>query len=68
MKCIHCGADAVAVCQFCGRAVCGEHLATKLFATGYTGKGGFWNVDDNAVRVEDAVHCGICHPEYRTTG
>ena len=67
MKCIECGSDAVAICQFCGRAVCQEHVKTKLFVSGYSGKASFWNLADNAVRVEDAVHCGVCHPEYRTT-
>ena len=68
VKCIDCGADAGAICQFCGRAVCGNQIKTGLFVTGYTGKAAFWNVDDDAVRVEDAVHCGVYHPEYRTTG
>ena len=67
MKCITCGADAVAVCKFCGRAVCKEHIQTDTFTSGYSAKAAFWSMAHNAVRVEDAVWCGICHPEHRTT-
>lgn len=67
MKCVRCGAEAVAVCKFCGRAVCEDHIQSGLFVSGYSAKGGFWNMQDNAVRVADAVSCGICHPEHRST-
>ena len=67
MKCIECGADAAAICRFCGRAVCTEHIKTDVFTSGYSGKMGWWNMEKNAVRVEDAVWCGVCHPDYRTT-
>jgi hypothetical protein len=67
MKCISSDEDARAVCQFCGRAVCREHLQKELFVSGYTAKAGFWNPRSNAVRVADAVWCGVCHPEYKGT-
>jgi hypothetical protein len=67
MKCIHCDGDARAVCQFCGRAVCREHLWEKPFVSGFSGKMGFWNMNQNAVVVDDAVWCGRCHPQYETT-
>jgi len=67
VKCIHCGSDAVAVCKFCGRVVCNDHITTGLFVSGYSAKSGWWSMQDNALRVEDAVACGICHPEYKGT-
>ena len=65
MKCIKCEKEARAVCQFCGRAVCEEHLQQKRFVSGYTSIGSIWSTTDNAVSVEDAVWCGECHPEYQ---
>jgi len=67
MKCIVCDTDAVGICKFCGRAICKEHLKTNLFITGYSSKSGSWDFGKNAVRVEDALWCGICHPEYKGT-
>ena len=67
MKCVKCGTDAVAICKFCGRAVCEEHIQTQAFASGFSAKGGFWNMQENAVRIRDAVWCGVCHPEHKTT-
>lgn len=67
MKCITCGEEAVAICQFCGRAVCQEHIQQDSFTSGFSAKGGFWNMQENAVRVQDAVWCGVCHPEHRMT-
>ncbi len=67
MKCIECGSDAVAICKFCGKAVCKEHVKTNLFISGYSAKMGSWNMEKNAVRIEDAIWCGTCHPDYRMT-
>jgi hypothetical protein len=67
MKCITCGDDAVAICKLCGRAVCKQHIDKRMFMSGYSAKSGFWNMNQNALRVEDAVWCGICHPEYKAT-
>jgi hypothetical protein len=53
------------VCQFCGRAVCAEHISQQRFVTGFTSVAGIWSFKDNAVSVEDAVWCGLCHPEYQ---
>jgi len=64
MKCIKCENEARAVCQFCGRAVCAEHIAEKRFVTGFTSPGGILSFQDNALSVDDAVWCGICHPYY----
>jgi hypothetical protein len=51
-----------AVCQFCGRAGCAEHIQKRRFVTGFTSAGGLRSFKDNAVSVEDAVWCGMCHP------
>jgi len=67
MKCIQCESDARAVCQFCGRAVCEKHLQQKMFSSGYSSSFGAWSFRRNAVRVEDAVWCGKCHPEHQYT-
>jgi hypothetical protein len=29
--------------------------------------GGIWSFKDNAFSVDDAVWCGLCHPEYQGT-
>ena len=57
--------EARAVCQFCGRAVCEVHIQEQRFVTGFASFGGIWSLKDNAVSVEDAVWCGVCHPEYQ---
>ena len=67
MKCISCDGDARAVCKFCGRAVCTEHIQKKRFVSGFSAKMGFWDFRENAVKVDDAVWCGECHPEYQST-
>ena len=67
MKCITCGQDAVAICKFCGRAVCQSHIQEDIFTSGFSAKGGFWDMQENAVKVNDAVWCGVCRPEHRTT-
>lgn len=67
MKCIRCEQEARAVCQFCGRAVCEEHIQTGRFVSGYSAKSGFWSLTENAVSVDDAVWCGECHPKYHGT-
>ncbi|MHB1034824.1 MAG: hypothetical protein ACYC35_11145 [Pirellulales bacterium] len=68
MKCIHCDNEARAVCQFCGRAVCQDHLREQTFFSGYSTKMGWWTANKSAVRIDDAVWCGRCHPEHLSTG
>ena len=65
MKCIKCHNDPQAICKFCGRAVCEQHIETKRFATGFTSVGGMLSATDNAFSVDDAVWCGTCHPKYQ---
>jgi len=67
MKCIKCEEEARAVCQFCGRAVCKQHIQKRRFMIGNTTKGAM-SMGGNALSVEDAVWCGECKPEYHQTG
>ena len=67
MKCITCDNEARAVCQFCGRAVCADHIQPRRFVSGYASVGGIFSFSDNAVSVDDAVWCGLCHPEYHSS-
>ena len=60
MKCINCDKDAHAVCQFCGRAVCRNHFREAEFLSGYSRLMGMWGPAQSAIRVENAVWCGIC--------
>ncbi|MBL7152912.1 MAG: hypothetical protein ISS79_04295 [Phycisphaerae bacterium] len=64
MKCITCGEDAVAICQFCGRVVRQGHIQEDVFISGFSAKTGFWNMQENAVGgtmqygVEFAIQMG----------
>ena len=64
MKCSKCDNEASAICKFCGRAVCTEHMQAKRFVTGFTSIGGALSAQDNAFSLDDAVWCGTCHPAY----
>jgi len=58
MDCWHCKSSAVGVCRFCGRAVCENHAKTRPFILDvYRG-----DTTTKALVVEDALHCGACHP------
>jgi hypothetical protein len=67
MKCIQCEKEARAICQFCGRAVCEDHISKQRFVSGYTSSGGILSFTDNGVSVPDAVWCGQCQPEFHRT-
>jgi hypothetical protein len=59
VNCWHCRRTAVAICRFCGRAVCEDHAETAPFVLDlYTGKAG----NTRALVVEDAISCGACTP------
>ncbi|HTF89498.1 MAG TPA: hypothetical protein VK843_13885 [Planctomycetota bacterium] len=68
MKCFHCEETARANCQFCGRAVCREHIQKKSFFSGYKSVDGIFSFKATAVEVSDASWCGSCRPEYRVSG
>jgi hypothetical protein len=60
VDCWTCEKTALGACRFCGRGACREHAQVRPFIVGlYRGK-----PDElvKAVVVEDALHCGVCHP------
>lgn len=60
MKCFHCDQDARGVCNFCGRALCKEHMKSMpAILTIYVGEA---NVP-KAVVVSDTLFCGVCKPQ-----
>jgi hypothetical protein len=70
MKCFSCEEDARAVCAFCGRAVCKDHLKTRdLFAGfGAHNRHSIFQIgDDTGITVHSAVWCGHCSVQYRKT-
>ena len=59
MKCIFCEKEARAICRFCGRALCEEHLKTRPFVqTVYVGA----EDTPKVVAIKSAVYCGTCEP------
>jgi hypothetical protein len=61
MKCICCDEEARAICRFCGRAVCREHIQEERFIVGYRSRGSFSG--DRVLSVREAVWCGKCRPK-----
>jgi len=60
MKCCRCSEIAEAVCRFCGRAVCGDHIqGMNYIITVYVGK----KTIPRSLVVADAVFCGLCKPQ-----
>ncbi len=60
MNCIRCEKTAQAICRFCGRAVCSEHIQKMNYIiTVYASS---QNIPKSLV-VADAVFCGICKPQ-----
>lgn len=61
MKCCRCDKPAEAICRFCGRAVCGDHLQTMNYiVTVYPSMA---KQVSKSLVVADAVFCGICKPQ-----
>lgn len=59
MKCSQCNKEAVAICKFCGRAVCKKHLKIKPYVTAA------YDENKDAPKflvVEDAIWCAKCNP------
>ena len=70
MKCAECGSDAVAICKFCGRAVCADHLRNKDYASGFGTKvkANLWpSGSPTGLTVRRAAWCGHCDVEYQKT-
>jgi hypothetical protein len=60
MNCWHCERPAHAVCRFCGRALCKEHVRKMPYILEvYRGEAG----PTKALVVADAVWCGVCRPK-----
>lgn len=59
MECWTCSEPAAATCRFCGRATCRSHAALLPYVLTAWARDG--SQIDSLV-VEDAVHCGACHP------
>lgn len=60
MNCIRCGKPAQAICRFCGRAVCGDHIQKMNYIITV-----FMSAQQvpKSLVVADAVFCGICKPQ-----
>ncbi len=59
MNCWHCDRPAHAVCIFCGRAVCKDHVKKLPNILGvYKSEGEEMKV----IAVDDAIFCGQCRP------
>jgi hypothetical protein len=70
MKCAQCGSDAAAICKFCGRAICTEHLRTKEYASGFGQKlheQFLPSGSPTGLIISDAAWCGECHVKYQET-
>lgn len=60
MNCWHCDRPAHAVCRFCGRGLCREHVKGMPYILEvYRGPTG----PAKALVVADAVWCGVCRPK-----
>lgn len=64
MKCIWCEEEARAICRFCGRSVCREHIQQERFIVGYRSRGFLGGSVPRVLSVSDAVWCGKCHPKH----
>lgn len=59
MKCIKCEKTARAICQFCGRALCKQHIEIKPFISAAYDEN---NDNPQFIITENAVWCGLCNP------
>lgn len=61
MNCCRCDKPAVAICRFCGRAVCKEHIQNLNYIISVYPS--MTKQVTKALVVADAVYCGICKPQ-----
>ncbi len=61
MKCCRCTKQAEAICRFCGRAVCSDHMQTMNYII--TVYASLTKQVHKSLVVADAVFCGICKPQ-----
>ena len=69
VNCFECDGPAIAICKFCGNAVCHEHRSTGRYVTGWRawGAGTFRDFGSNRadlVEVLDATWCGRCTVQH----
>jgi len=60
MNCWHCDRPAHGTCQFCGRAICKDHvkLMPAIIDIYQNHQAKF-----KALVVADALYCGVCRPQ-----
>jgi hypothetical protein len=58
LDCWHCHRNAIGTCRFCGRGICENHVQTRPFIIDVLTN----QTPTRAIVVEDALHCGACHP------
>lgn len=61
MDCWTCERTALAACRFCGRGACREHAKVLPFVLEVL-RGRPPDDSAQALVVDDAIHCGVCHP------
>ncbi len=59
MKCFICEKEAVAICKYCGRAICKEHTKEGPLVVHGIGIGGV-GAHREWLEIRGAVWCGIC--------
>ena len=59
MNCWHCDRPAHALCKFCGRGICKDHVKTMPHIVAL-----YLSKDDEplAFVTPESVHCGVCKP------
>ena len=57
-NCWQCKHTAVGTCRFCGRGVCENHAKQRPYILELLQNDGH----TRALVVDDALHCGTCHP------
>ena len=58
MDCWTCHRTAVGACRFCGRGICENHVQTRPYILELLER----QLPTRALVVDDALHCGTCHP------
>jgi hypothetical protein len=58
VDCWTCHRTAVGTCRFCGRGVCENHASTRPYILELLEQ----RAPTRAIVVDDALHCGVCHP------
>ena len=62
MNCWYCDRPAHGICQFCGRAVCRDHVQYMPYILAVLGSGTKADGYKGLV-VPEAIYCGVCKPK-----